>query len=157
MAETGKTVTTLSSHKTTLWQGVQFLEFFALLVKQNPTCRVHINTYLISDTNTGVLRDLYTALNSCACATILVGTTRHVSQRSVDIPLKALRKAYPRISFSVAYHDHRKIYYYQLGTTRRAWLGSQNLYDSRTKNLIVELAEGSVQELLDELPPCHRH
>ena len=142
-----------------VWDGAQFLEFFVSHLKQHPTCQVHISTFLIQYQRSGVLYDLYNELNRRP-ACIFVGTTRYVSQGSIEKEIKRIRKTWPNLNIRLVYNDHRKIFLctykryngaVHLGLSYRAWLGSQNLYDSSTKNCMLEAPQEAIPQLRAEL------
>lgn len=151
--------TILKMSTSTLWQGQQFLEYFTSLVSQQPLAQVRIVTYLISYEPSGVLHDLYKVLNNRSSC-IHVGTTRHVSQRSIERELKAIKKHFPRIKTRIVYNDHRKIFYIEMpqyngairkDSIRRAWIGSQNLCHSFTKNLVLEVPPYEIDNIRLEI------
>ena len=144
---------------TLVWSGQQFLEFFVGHLRQHPTAQVHISTFLIQHQPSGVLHELYLELNkrpSC----IYVGTTRYIREGSVTKEIKRIQKAHPRIRINLAYNDHRKVFLCTYkryngailqGLSYRAWVGSQNLHDSNTRNCVVELSQEGIPQLRDEL------
>lgn len=142
-----------------LWNSQDFLEYFLKHLRTHPTCQVHIITYLLTKHDSGVVHDICLELNkrpSC----IYVGTTRFVSQRALDREIKAYKKAYPRVKVLTAYNDHRKVflctYHNYLGAVRlpntyRCWMGSANFYDSRTKNLVIEVPPSEIDNIRQEI------
>jgi hypothetical protein len=145
--------------QTTVWSGSQYLEYLVAHLKQQPAAQVWISTFLIQYQPSGVLHDLYKELNkrpSC----IYVGTTRYIREGSVNKEIKRISKAHPHIKIRLTYNDHRKVFLLRYPTyngavrlpdTYRAWVGSQNLHDSNTRNCVVELPATSIPALREEM------
>ena len=154
----------MNSPNHTVFQGMQFLEYFTALVTANPRCQVRIVSYLINYEPSGVLHDLYKILNQRP-SIIHVGRTHYVPEYTIKQELKAIKKDFPNIKTRIVLNDHRKIFYFEtpvyngsvrVRTLRRAWIGSQNLCESRTKNLVIEVPESSIDSIrleIDDLKP----
>lgn len=142
-----------------VWTGSNFLEYFVLHLRQHPTAQVHISTYLIQYKADGVLHDLYLELNKRA-ACVYVGTTRYIKESSVTKEIARIKKAHPRIVLRLTYNDHRKVFlccYKRYngavlqGLSYRCWVGSQNLHDSNTHNLVIECPQTAIPHVREEM------
>lgn len=143
---------------TTIFHGDQFLEYFIEHVKSAKPTHVHIFTYTIQEyKKDGLIHDLLTELNrEVYTVHILVGITRFIPITACKRNLKKYQKSYPRIAFRIVFNDHRKIFLTSTvtgvgSTLYRAWIGSQNLCESFTKNIVVECSESSIQFIKDEI------
>lgn len=146
-----------------VWRGDQFLEYFVAHLKQNPLAQVHISTFLIQYKADGVLHDLYNELSKRP-ACVYVGTTRYIKESTVTGEIKRINKTFPRLKIKLTYNDHRKVYLctypnyngaIRLNNTYRAWVGSQNLHDSNTRNLVVECPATAIPALREQMSDCY--
>jgi hypothetical protein len=137
----------------TIFHGNQFLEYFLAYLKSHPTCEVRIVTYLLRYQPNGVAHDIIKQLNNHRSSAIYVGITSFVSRRSIEREVKKYAKTFRNVSFQFVENDHRKIFYTFDRKTNavRAWLGSQNLHDSYTANIVMEATSKEIPFIVQEV------
>lgn len=110
---------------------------------------VTIYTYLLGDLDTPILKATMKVLNQCG-AHIYVGATRY-SLRVANRQIKKFKKKYPDCCFSLSMYDHRKAWVVEDYKSTHVWVGSQNLCEPNTTNLMVTLTPEQSRDVIMNL------